>query len=106
MPTNAASPPLVRRSSGSSATVVAAADAVLFEVDHIHNHGHRVRNTRRDGTLGKDPRRSSGHWPRYLRELHAHPTTHGLQLLCANCHRAVTAARRETPRIDNRPFSP
>jgi len=68
-------------------------EPTLFEVDHIHNHGHRVRNTRRDGTCAKD---FPANWSRYLREIRANPTGHGNQLLCANCHRAVTVARRHS----------
>jgi hypothetical protein len=68
-------------------------DLTLLEVDHTHGNGATVRGTTRNGT-----RRRSGaatnRWRLYLREIETHPTSHGLQLLCANCHRWITHARR------------
>jgi hypothetical protein len=69
-------------------------DLELLEVDHTHGNGATVRNTRIDGTRRRT--RTKNRWSLYLREIATHPTTHGLQLLCANCHRSVTVARRES----------
>jgi hypothetical protein len=68
-------------------------DLELLEVDHTHGNGATVRNTRIDGTRRRTCTKKR--WGLYLREIATHPTTHGLQLLCANCHRAVTVARRQ-----------
>jgi len=65
------------------------ADPTLLDVDHTHNNGHQIRRTR----TGR--RQHGAHPSRYLRELRANPTDHGLRLRCANCHRSVTVQRRE-----------
>lgn len=63
----------------------------LLEVDHSKGNGYIIRRSRH----GK--RAVSNTVGRYLREIEANPTGHGLQLLCANCHRAVTVQRRTDP---------
>jgi hypothetical protein len=72
-------------------------DLDLLEVHHTHGNGHLVRRARRGG--GQRPRhqtlKTALKYTRYLREITANPTGHGLQALCANCHRAVTRARRQ-----------
>lgn len=66
----------------------------LLEVDHLDNDGHVVRKSRRDGTRSRS-KGPCNHWSRYLREIRTTPTPR-VQLLCANCHRAVTVARRQS----------
>ena len=67
-------------------------DPNVLEVDHTHGNGGIVRTTRKDWSRSRP---QGGPWLRYLREIRANPTGHGLQLLCANCHRWITHARRE-----------
>jgi len=61
----------------------------LLEVDHIRNDGAHIRRTvrsTRHRSLGQNS------WSRYARALKT--PDHGMQLLCANCHRWVTVQRR------------
>ena len=78
---------------GWHADPCAVVDATLLEVDHVEGNGATVRGTRRDGTERRG-NHSSNKWSLYLKEILANPTAHGLQLLCANCHRWITHARR------------
>jgi hypothetical protein len=67
-------------------------ELTLLEVDHTKGNGATVRHTRLDGA--RRNKQNTHRWRLYLREIETHPTSHGLQLLCANCHRSITHARR------------
>jgi len=61
----------------------------LLEVDHTRNDGARVRRSIRSSRARSFGQNS---WHRYARALQL--PDHGMQLLCANCHRWVTVQRR------------
>jgi predicted nucleic acid-binding Zn ribbon protein len=66
-------------------------DSELLEVDHMHNNGAAIRRATRGGTWKPNSQKVNS-WSRYRRALQL--ADHGMQLLCANCHRKVTCERQ------------